>query len=307
MAQLRASHRIVGTLALLGGLWLATVSAGAAEIRDKAGMFSESAIRKAETTLERIEREYQTPTLIETTPSLKGESIDKASLRGARAWGKKGVYVLISKGDKTLEARDYQSFLGPDRNRRIVRAFSGGFEDKGFDAGLEQGAAEIAAQVSAVGPPTQKSARGLPGPRGPAVPARRHEPGGSGMGILLTLGLVVLGVILLSRLFGRAGRPQHGPGMPGPGQPGYGMGGGGGFWSGLFGGLGGAMAGNWLYDQMSGRHGHHGTDMSPGQPHDGSASPDQPTGQDDWGGASADWGDSGGGGGDWGGGGDGGW
>ena len=41
---------------------------------------------------------------------------------------------------------------------------------------------------------------------------------------------------------------------PGYGGPGYGGGGGGGFMSSLFGGIGGAMAGNWLYDQFSGRH-----------------------------------------------------
>ena len=36
--------------------------------------------------------------------------------------------------------------------------------------------------------------------------------------------------------------------------PGYGGGGGGGgFMSSMFGGIGGALAGNWLYDQFSGR------------------------------------------------------
>ena len=44
-------------------------------------------------------------------------------------------------------------------------------------------------------------------------------------------------------------------GYYGGGGPATAAGGGGGFFSGLLGGLGGAMAGNWLYDQMSGRHG----------------------------------------------------
>ena len=90
--------------------------------------------------------------------------------------------------------------------------------------------------------------------------------------------------------------------------PGYG-GRGGGFLSSLFGGIGGAMAGNWLYDQFSGRH--HGGDYADNTSH-GADVGNQGTGSDaggsDWsgGGAVGDWGGDAGGGGDWGGGGDGG-
>ena len=96
------------------------------------------------------------------------------------------------------------------------------------------------------------------------------------MWTILLIGGGILAVFLILRvlggLFGRssgAGYPNQagGMGMPRPGMgpgggPGYYGGGGGyggrpggGFFSSLLGGLGGAMAGNWLYDQMSGRHG----------------------------------------------------
>jgi len=74
---------------------------------------------------------------------------------------------------------------------------------------------------------------------------------------VLWIGLRVLGSLFGGNRMG--GRPMGGPGGgypaggPGYGAPGYG-GGGGGFMSSLFGGIGGAMAGNWLYDQFSGRH-----------------------------------------------------
>ncbi len=111
---------------------------------------------------------------------------------------------------------------------------------------------------------------------------------------------------------------------------------GGGFFSGMLGGLGGALAGNWLYDQFSGRHSNYGsadaasTDYSSGVPGQGGdaivGADDDPgggtswddgagadTGGGDWGGGGGDWGggdgggDWGGGGGDWGGGGGGDW
>jgi len=75
--------------------------------------------------------------------------------------------------------------------------------------------------------------------------------------------------------------------------------------SSLFGGIGGALAGNWLYDQFSGRHGGGGFGESSTS---GDAAGTDAGGADWSGGADAggagwggDWG--GGGGGDWGGGG----
>jgi uncharacterized protein len=76
--------------------------------------------------------------------------------------------------------------------------------------------------------------------------------------------------------------------------------------SSLFGGIGGAMAGNWLYDQFSGRHHGSSGNMYPDQTgyDQGGPADDPSTGS--WGGGGGDWGGGDGGGGDWGGGGDGG-
>ena len=173
------------------------------------------------------------------------------------------------------------------------------------------------------------------------------------MGTFLLIILGIFGVLLVLRLlgglFGRsagAGYPNQMGGMGmqrpgmGPGGPGYYGGGGGyggrggGFLSGMLGGLGGAVAGNWLYDQFSGRHGNvNSADAVHSGDYAGTADPggdaivgadDDPaggaswedagttdTGGGDWGGGGGDWGggggDWGGGGGDWGGGGGGDW
>ena len=54
----------------------------AAEVRDKAGMFSPEAVKKAQSELDRIEREYWVPVTIETIESLNGDPISTTSSRG---------------------------------------------------------------------------------------------------------------------------------------------------------------------------------------------------------------------------------
>ncbi len=56
-------------------------TARASTVRDEAGMFSAAAVQKAEAELNRIEREFQVPVMIETIPSLDGEEIADVSPR----------------------------------------------------------------------------------------------------------------------------------------------------------------------------------------------------------------------------------
>lgn len=314
----------------------------ASEVRDRAKMFSPEAIRQAQATLDRAESRTRVPTIIETVPSLGGESIEDASMAHARRSGIRGVYVLIARDEKELQARTTQDYLGHSGRRAIEGAFAAGFRRGDFDAGLLKGSEAIASAVTEAGPLPSGRAQ-APDRRGAPVPGGRRPQGSSGLGVLLVIGAVILGVLFLTRMFGRANRGAYG-GPPGPGgpmggpggygAPGYGapgFGGRGGFFSGLLGGLGGAMAGNWLYDQFSGRHHHHpdstgGAGYAPGEagpPADAGGDWGSPSeggtswgdgGGTSWGGgdvadAGGGWGgggDWGGGGGDWGGGGGGG-
>ncbi|MEO6808608.1 MAG: TPM domain-containing protein [Isosphaeraceae bacterium] len=304
--------------------WLLTVPlilgaslASGSEIKDRAGLFSEGAVRQAKADLDRLEQATKVTTLIETVDSLNGKTIANASMERAQASGINGIYVLISKAEHKLEARDSKRFLGEPGRRSIVDAFTTGFKAGKFDDGLAQGVQAIESAVADSGGLSRGGGAAVPpGPvrgRGRAMPGRVPPGGGSsGLGILVMIGVVILAVLigmrLLGRLFGggqgrQAGPPQmggRGYGAPGYGAPGYGGGGGrgGGFFSGLLGGLGGAVAGNWLYDQFGNRH-------SGGTPTDsgGLQSGDPGSGGGDWGGTSGDWGGGdAGGGGDWGGG-----
>jgi uncharacterized protein len=302
-------------LALAASLLPGTARASA--VRDQAGMFSPDAVRKAQAELDRVERENRLPTTVETVTSLEGEKIGDVLERRAEQAGAHGLFILISKDERSIDvraARQYSQAITPGKARAIRQAFIDEFKKHDFDAGLLRGVEAIRVEAPAVR--SQIGGAGLPVRR----VVGRNRPGGFGLGSLLGIGLLVLGVLfivrLLGTLFGGArgyAGPPGGMGRPGYG-PGYGYGGGGGgFMSSLFGGIGGALAGNWLYDQMSGRH--HGGYVDNSSYNTGDTGAPADAGPDDWSGgsdATGSWGgdagggDWGGGGGDWGGGGDGG-
>jgi hypothetical protein len=344
-------RRLVATsLALLA--LMAAPAAMASSVRDHAHMFSSEAVEKAQAQLNRLERATHVPVVIETINKVPGlardasrkehqDAINALAVRNDNAIKDEGLYYLISKEDhlnSNILVRERFARLLPESARtKIGRAFLEGFRNGDFDAGLLHGvqALEGALEGSVIKPRAAEVPHGLP------VAARHRGEGSSTMGTFLLIILGIFGVLLVLRLlgglFGRSagagypgqmgmGQPGMGPGPGGYGGPGYGYGGrGGGLFSGILGGLGGALAGNWLYDQFSGRHSGgmtsadamHSTDYGADQGGDASVGADDnpaggtswddggggDTGGGDWGGGGGDWG---GGGGDWGGGGGGG-
>ncbi len=322
-------------------------------VRDRAHMFSDEAVKKAEAQLDRLERATHIPVVIETLEALpdggsaaeKKRAIDALAVKRDKAIRDEGIYLLISKDDHLIShvlVRQRLADLLPIEKRDAIRdTFIEAFKKRDFDGGLSRGvqAIERALEGASVGHKAAQAPGGLP-------VAARAKGGQSTMGTFLLIILGIFGVLLVLRLlgglFGRSGgvgsanqmggmgmqRPGMGPGGPGYYGGGGGYGGrGGGFLSGMLGGLGGAVAGNWLYDQFSGRHGNVNSADAVHSGDYGSAVPDQggdaiigadddpgggaswddggaaDTGGGDWGGGGGDWG---GGGGDWGGGGGGG-
>jgi uncharacterized protein len=270
----------------------------------------------------------------------KHRAIEKLAIARDRESGNHGIFLLISKADRVISNTLIPAHLAtvlPEATRIEIRdAFIKGIgthmkaegrtsaENSDLDAGLKS-------LVSAIERTTDQIVRGGAGARhANPVPANGHGPvaarrpgaahgGSSGMMTFLMIGLGIIAVLFLVRLlgglFGGSAGPARmgGMGMPGRGMgpgyggPGYGPaygGRGGGFFSGMLGGLGGALAGNWLYDQFSGRHGGGHIDASsyPTSESTGGYFPqgDEPIiGGDDGGNGGASWGDAGG---DWGGG-----
>lgn len=317
-------------LVAMAAMAVSRVEAG--EIRDRAGMFTAEAVKKARAELDRTEQKTGISVLIETIDAIPGleadapastrrQAIETLAERRAREAGSEGVYLLLSKNDKVtsqvLVRERYESHL-PRKARQAVRdAMLAEFKGGNYDRGLLK-AVETMDRSLADGPAGALRLRpDVPG-RVPGVPRHANAEGGKfGLGSLLMIGLGIFGVLLLLRilggLFGRSGagyptgmgmggmsRPGMGPG-PGygaPGYGGYGGGRGGGFFSGMLGGLGGALAGNWLYDQFSGRHGGVGHTDASSYPAMGSPDPYGPSGDEfvggnDEGGGGASWGDPG--------------
>ena len=290
----------------------------AAEIRDGADLFSARAISEAQATLERAEKTSGRTVFIETVPSLGGREIEAVVSENARKHGASGVYVLFAKKEHRFLLREVTAKFTGTQESEIRAAFLNSLKAQDFDGALTRGSEAIASALV-----NQSAAnRGGVAPAGrrnqaPPVGNRGAAGGMGGWGFLLTIGLVILAVMfglrILGAMFG-AGRGMGAAGMrPGMGGPGYGGGGGGGFMSSMLGGIGGAMAGNWMYDQFRGRDhgGNYGGDATGGNYSDPNVA-DPGTGSvgGDWGGdaggggVGGDWG--GGGGGDWGGGGGGG-
>jgi uncharacterized protein len=283
---------------------IAPTVASAADVRDQAGLFSAGTVAEADRELDRIEAKTGVPITVATIDSLGGRRINDVLVEQARRTKAQGLYILLAREEQKIlveGSKRYDALNGGPASAVKEAFVEGGLKRRDFDAALLAGVSTIDRELGKA----KVTPANVP-------PARRANPngGGFGLGSLLGLGLLVFGALFLFRmlgtLFGGAGQ-GYGMGRPGAfGQPGYGNpgGGGGGFMSGLLGGLGGAIAGNWIYDQFRG--GSHGGHFGESNAH---GAQDASAGGDDWSsnaGSGGDWGGGGGGGGDWGGGGGGG-
>lgn len=197
-----------------------------------------------------------------------------------------GTVILITKDPPHIEPwasgklRD-QGFTESDYVK-INKAMIDGFRSKNYDKALDQTVKELDAAYSKLGSSApkrlnaEKEIGAVPqaAHREAPVAAHRNIPAhpvksawSSVIFIVIAVLLGIFAISMLSRLFGGgAGYPrpgyggQPGYGGPGTGGPGFGApgygGGGGGFMRSLAGGIFGAMAGNWLYDSLSGRSAH---------------------------------------------------
>jgi uncharacterized protein len=327
---------------ILGWLMLAVMGASPAawaDVRDQAGMFDAATVKQANAILAKVEGATGIPVVVETIPSLPAEPNQRESADAKKsainaiakerdaALGNQPVYLLLSAKERLMSnigvPASIARYVGPERRDAIRDAYLGGFRKGDMNAGLLAGCEEVSKVMQVA---LAEAGGSFPRPgevarqRGLAPGGRGARQGGSnGLPILLLIGGVIVVALVLVRALGRnrsgMQHPMGGPGQPmgaqGPGQgPGFGPGygpypqRGGGFMSGLLGGLGGAIAGNWIYDQFRGHgHGHGHADYASG--HDpGVAGTDavgnEAVGFEDHGGMGADWGDAGGG--DWGGG-----
>jgi glc operon protein GlcG len=168
MLDLRNRRLVPPTLGL--GLVLALLGASAATgqeeadtqaptsaIRDRAGLFPGSVVEAYTARLRQFEREHGVPVVIETVESLGGKSINDAALEHARQTAGRGVYLLISKGDKAISrpfvTREFSEKFPEPKREAMQQAMIDAFRKGDFSAGLSAAYNGVAEAITGEVPP----------------------------------------------------------------------------------------------------------------------------------------------------------
>lgn len=266
-----------------------------AQVQDEANIFSGAAKQEAEKIISTLKaRTNPSKTILVRTvskvtgdPQVVAENyFREAGINGIQIFASTEPRKLIITVGKETEIRFRES-------TEVREIMLGAFRNGNFDDGLINGLNFISQKLSARF--ASNGGAAFPASENGSLPVP-EESAGSGMpGWLLPA--VIIGAVILFSL--RRRRPQQvGPYREGGSNPqNTGFGGaqqGTGMGSSILGGIGGALAGNWLYDRFLG-----GSSTSHAAPHSHS-NPDNSHGSNDYGNVgsseSGDWGSSDGGG-----------
>jgi uncharacterized protein len=231
-------------------------------IRDPAGFFSEPAKAEASRHIAELGRRFHKDIVVETfreIPEAMRQGVnlqdklavnrlfEQWTVQQARQHKVNGIYVLLTKEPSHLQivvGNDTQlrAFTLKDREA-LVSLMLGRLRAHQPDAALLEGVNFVGTTMAA-----HATVRGQPQP---ATPASAGE-GGIPWGTVLT---VVLGLAAVWVVIGLFRSMAGGGAGAGAGTGAGAVTSSGGFFSSLLGGMFGAAAGMWLYDQFSGHHG----------------------------------------------------
>lgn len=273
------------TLWLLCGAGIAR--AAAPEVDDKAGFFSEGALRQAN---QLIGHTYKSTTphkdiVVETVPQVPGgENADQYATARFSRRTVDGLQVLIVKKPHKVAVsvgRSTQERFGRSQAEEMRRLMISRFRARDFDGGLLEAlryadreltsAYPYMASTRVPGYASQPPPRALP-PMVPAYSRPQHQGTGfwGTLFWIIAIGFVIWVVIALVRAIAGAARGATSMSNYGPPPGGMGMGsgmgmgmgqgptyyppaypgGGGGFGRSLLGGMLGGVAGGWIYDRL---------------------------------------------------------
>jgi uncharacterized membrane protein YgcG len=300
-------------------------------VLDQAGMFSSETVSQLNTRISNFNGQTGKEIVVLTTPSLGGSTLQQAAAAAFSQQNVNGVLIFIARDDRKDiivpdRAGAQAGWFTPDVLRSIRTSMEAQFRSENYDAGVSGAVDSVLSIYRAhLGSLRQNGASGA------ALAAPQNvQSGGIHIAMFWWIIIAIVGFLILRSILRAMSSPRSYGGAPGappggapPANPGYGpapgygyggFGGGGSFWSGLLGGLGGAWLGNELF--RGGGGGFAPTQagqLPPDSGGDGGAGWQSDAGQADMGGASGgDWsgggfgdsggGDFGGGGGDTGGG-----
>lgn len=269
----RSFFLAVAALSLAGP---STVRAGTAGIHDNAAFFSDRAKADAAFNIAELQTKQRKDVCLETFKEipadvLKGANVqDKdAVAKALNVWATQrakeqsvnGVYILLVKEPARLQVlvgndTQKQAFTLADRDK-LVSLMLAKLRAKDYDGALREGLSFVTATMRSHATGQSRAVSG-PVPMGSSHARAPESSGGGGLMTLVIVGLIVWVVVGLIRSFMNRGSQMSSP-PPVPGMMGGGMmpgqTGGGGFLRSMLGGMFGAAAGMWMYDQFSGSHG----------------------------------------------------
>jgi hypothetical protein len=238
-------------------------------------LLSSGAIARINSTVGSLVAQTGKEVVVVTVPSLNGVSGPEAIERSFAQLQVNGVEIYIAKAEHFVQVSGDTAatrFFPAGSYQTIAQTMRTSFRAGDYDGGVENAVGVIVNTYR--GHESSLPTRSRPvSYSAPSVP--RTKQGSFNMGwiwwiiILAVIFFVIRGIfraIAGPRMYGPGQGGYGGPGYGGPGYggpgyggPGYGYGGGGGgFWSGLLGGLGGAWLGNEIFGNRGGFGGYGG-------------------------------------------------
>lgn len=232
-------------------------------LQDQAGMFSASTVAQLNERLAAFNAQTRKEIVVVTVQSLGGASLQQAAQSAFAQQSVNGVLIFIARDDRRDiivpdRAGVQAGWFTPDVLRSIRTSMEAQFRSEDYDAGITNAVDGILgiyrSHLGSLQQSAQSSSTAI-------VPASNSAPANRGVHISMFWWIIIaiVGFLLLRSILRAASAPRYSgaPGAPGTGVapgagygPGYGYGGyggGGSFWSGLLGGLGGAWLGNELF------------------------------------------------------------
>ncbi len=235
-------------------------------VQDGAGLFSASTVAQLNQQIGNFTAQTGKQIVVVTVPSLNGNDLQSAAQTVFQQQSINGILIFIAKDDRRdiiVPGPATAQFFPEPTIVSIRQSMESQFKDEDYDGGITTAVNGIlnvfrAHMNSANAPAAAGGAANYP-----AVPATTtFQRRGSHVSVFTIILFIVIGYFVLRSIMRSMSGPRYGPGPggpapggPAPGGPGYGgygygpgyYGGGGSFWSGLLGGLGGAWLGNEMF------------------------------------------------------------
>ena len=236
-------------------------------VQDQAAMFSPATVAQLNSTIGNFNAQTGKEVLVVTVPSLNGANIATAARAAAQQQSLNGVLIYIAKNDRqdyiaigSAEAR--ARWFTADTTATIRQSMEAQFKAEDFDGGITSAVGGILNVYRSHAGSLQNNGAGA---NNAVATHTSTSSGGIHISMFWWIVIFVVGFMILRSIMRASGPRNYGPTPPGGpvagpggapmqgyGPMGGGYGGGGNFWSGMLGGLGGAFIGNELFGNRGG-------------------------------------------------------